>query len=270
MTQLTTFGWRVDSTSLNTLANSVAEWTGQDRISDVRAKELVVAFQPGSVANWDGYHGPAYTLLSIWIAGTDADGAVTLPGGEQEHLRVNWEALQRIFAKRGSPITLERDVPDGAGGVRTLTTEAQVIREVNLGGTRGLRTFSVELFRPYPYWHDAAAPATVTQLGNGTFNITTGGTVDIWDPVITFIGGTDAKLAVDGTVHSIQIDGTPGQNVIVDLGAKTVQLADTTDYIANLTRTSADFLRFPHSSTVALTLTGGGNVDVDWFNGYAA
>lgn len=234
MTILSPYHFTVDGTPLATYAHALESIQGTDVLAAARSKPLEIPYQHGATVDFDTWRKPKTYPLKIWVAGTDPDGQVTDPAGEAGHIRSNLDALLEIFGKKPGPITVTRDIPDGAGGTITLTAQAHVTRQIVAGGSRGLRILIVDLLLPHPFWHEPQVD--VTGQTAASFTITPGGTAVVPDMQIDFAAGASGpRLTHDDTGAWIEIVGTvPTGGVRVDCGARTVtKLADGSFYDAN-------------------------------------
>ena len=264
--------WRADGRSLMDRANSIQVMRGRDVLAARRYRPTEIAYQHGEVANDNRFFKSKELRLDIWVAANDSDGAVTHTEGRAGHIRENLDALWAIFGKKGSAITLQRDVPDYPGaGTITLETDASVIRKAQAQGkfrSGGLtRRIILDLLMPHPFWRELPVN---TSLGQGTGNIATGGNAPINDMVITFqAGDDDPRLTHDDSGDYIEIAGTiPAGDVEVDVGARTVtKLADSSPYDANLLFNRPWWMEWPPAdAALGLTMTATDTVDLSWFD----
>lgn len=210
--------FRVDGTVLATHATALEIVRGTDVLADRRPAMREVAYQHGVVPAWDDYFAAKTLPLLLWVAPNDVDGNVTHPNGQPGHMRENLDALLGIFGKKGSPIVLERDVPDPVTPSAVVTRQAnvKVVRSVVVDGTR-LRRMLVELLFPYPFWHEL--PQVSEPAWSGTKIITPGGNAPVADPVFTFTAAGRVTHSQSGDY----LEATAGTfPLVVDVGLRRV------------------------------------------------
>lgn len=263
--------WRVDGRSLMDRATSIEALENRDNLAPRRYQQQEIAYRHGEVANYDRFFSSKTIALRMWVAAHDADGLVSHSEGPEGHVRENLNELYQIFGKKGSAITLQRDVPDYPGaGTITLEANAQVVNVIQSLGRyqRGLlRRLTVNLLLPHPFWHELPVN-TSAAFGGG--NIATGGNAVINDMVITFkAGDVDPRLTATVSGDYLEISGTvPAGDVEVDVGARTVtKLSDGSAYDANLVKNRAWWMEWPpDTASLALTMTATDTVDLSWYD----
>lgn len=216
MANVTTDVWRADSVNLSTYAHYIDRVAGREVINGKRQPTWHVPFTQGTPLIWDAPYEAKTITLSIIVSNTDADGNITYAGGGPAHLRENLDTLLGLFSKRGSPIALERDVPNPAGGYDTRTAEVTVIEQVAVGGRRGkqIRQLSVPLYMPWPFW--TGGPVTIPTMSPATFEVS--GNAPTW-PTITF--REPGTLILEGTSQYLTADRA---GIVVNTREKTAFL----------------------------------------------
>lgn len=262
---------RIDGLILGTHAHALEDLRGLNGHPDRRHRPVEPAFVAGEIPDYDVLPRARERRLQIWVRGRDADGVVTHPSGPMGHVVENMKLVDRILAKHGSAIAYEQDVPTSAGATETLTGDCQCVRRVEVEGDWDFRRLDVTLRFPYPYLH---GPLITSNGNSGSFTISTAEAVaPIFDMTILFKNGTDPRLTVNEgplTGQYVQWIGSPGASgVEIKPWLGTVrQLPGGSDVIGGLRHNLALWMVWPAGdSSLSLTLTGGGTVDLSYWPG---
>lgn len=249
MTLLATEYVTAGGRDLATYANGTEVIEGVDGIPPLRIPRRRTAYMDGAPADYTPlFFEPKLITLRLWIAGTDADGAVTHAAGPLGHIRDNIRAITGIFSKVGAAIPLERTTFDGVGAssVDTLTADARLAGAVSVGGEAMKRRVDVPLELPHPWWlaptvsRPAASSHTFTPDGDGT----------VANARLTFAG---AGTYVDD--HGGDITLTAG--TIINVKNRTIGSTVNANNQRNRARFgSGHWARWPGGEEVNITVTG--------------
>lgn len=103
----------VDGVRLDTLANNIETLDGRYRMPGVRNEDIVVPGVDGVIPSWNLSWDSNDFSLSMWVNGTDPDGAIPWGSDARNEFEKNWAALTRLFGVRHRPIVLRRTMGDG-------------------------------------------------------------------------------------------------------------------------------------------------------------
>lgn len=209
---------RLDGLIVATYAHGLGTIGGLDVIAGRRSNSHELAYHPGTEEIWDEYPQAKVRTFDVWALPNDADGNVTFANGPLAHLRANIDQLQAILAKRDTFIDVELDVFT-ATGTETRSGRAKVVRAIEVGGRR-IRTWSVSLMFPFPYWN--VLPEVDVNGGvafTGAQSFTVGGGARVHDITVTASG--DGTITHTQTGNVLTIAGSVG-SVVISTRAKTV------------------------------------------------
>lgn len=242
----------VDGVRLDTLAwnvEKVDRATAQRRSGDYDIPNM-----DGALPSLNDPLEPSTFGLSMWLRGTDADGAVPA-AGSLTTLRANLDELLHLFGQRHKLLEL-RETVDAVGTERRAWAKVtdSIAPELNTPGSAG--SFAVAFSLPYGCWEDVA-----TQDFASATNPTPGTALE----VSTLAGATDritdAIFVVDGPAVAPRLTD-PATGMWVELG-RTLAAGESwrfnsatwsSRYGAGVTTGSADATG---TDATAVTNTGG-------------
>lgn len=263
----TSTGWTIAGTDIRTDAFEIETVTGWDSHPGLRGTNLEIAGRDGKRFTGRKYYKSRSFALAIRALPQNSSGAVTHTEGAHAHIRENIDDLLAMLDGADSLISVQRTEPNypGAGTtVREILAEVIATVPIINGQGRYDRTGLVVFEAPHPFWRELPVN---TQLAFTTGNITTGGNIRIGDMVIDFNGFNGVqRLTHDSSGDYIEIDGDTTVNpVTVDVGNRTV-MQNGSPAEDLITFTKEYWMRWPSASTVGLTLTGTGDVDLTWYD----
>lgn len=269
MTILNPFHVRLDGLTVATYAHGLEDISGIDTVVAPSRRGVSAAYNDGTIPRSAPYiFGPKRTAWRMWVAPVDADGAVTLAGGLADHLRVNMEALQKVLGKTRSGITVEYDVPDGAGGTRTLRNIGRLAQDLAPAGTHKTRRVPVGLTFDWPFWDDTTTGLVTKGPYTGAQTLTPAGTAPLVDAKLTCT--VAGRITHDETGEYVEVTSIPGgaSSVIVTLRPPRTVKDNTGADVGNVLDVSHPWgLRFEAGVAANLTITG--TWQLDYFEAYA-
>lgn len=243
--------------TLATVAIGLESVDGYDQVPGGRVGLYEVAYRHGAFIDYDHWKEPRQQRFRAYISPYDADGAVTHANGTAGHRRENLEALAAALASPSRPITVEKLIPHPTTPTATQTLEAEAICPggLEVAGTQ-LRRAAFTLIHPYPFWHltpavgPVAVPASI-DLSDATAPIN--------DMVFVFTG--DGRVTYTNPAYGrtstqyIEISGSAGATVTVDVGARTVKEGSSLRYNW-LLYNNPRWMEWAPGGTINLTTTG--------------
>ena len=241
-------------TTINRTGLAVSDWSGVFGHGGISYTPVEVAGRPGGYVVGDSLPKHRFPTLNMAVGDWPAD--CEAPGEPDGQLL--WDNTDIFLALLTRPTGnyLEVDLPDGSS--RFLHVYA--IDPAPIAQPRTIRSMSVPLYSPHQYWKAGGAQSSDTISGSDTLVV--GGTVNVYDPVLTFAGnGTLQHSDLD---WQLDIAGASGP-VTVDLGARTVtQAGVAADQLLNPSNRLWGWFT-PGSNTVLSSVA----VTVTWRNQYA-
>lgn len=226
----------VDGVRLDTLAWNVEKI---DRATaSRRSGDYDVPSLDGSIPSLNDPLESATYGLSMWLRGTDQDGAIPA-AGSLTTLRNNLDELLHLFGQRHKLLEVRETVDDSGTERRAWAKVTDSIQpDLNTAGSAG--TFTVAMVLPYGMWEDATATDTVL-------------TTPVTAAEVTGLQGStervnDAVFLVKGPASSPRITD-PATGMYVELGTA---LASTDAWRFNSSTWSS---RYGAASTVTLGAT---------------
>lgn len=231
MTVLSTHHYRVGGVTLATYATGLESVAGAETLAALRLRDRPAVAADGSWPDPTGpvFFGPKHVVWQLWVNGEDANGLVTSPNGRPGHMRDNLSALLAVFGAGTGTVLVEKDVPDGAGGVRTLRNWANVGAAVPVGGSHAVKRLRVPLTFRWPFWRDITAGVQTVGPFTGAGSFTPTGDAPAGDLVLTCTaagtlthtdtGDTVTVDAIPGGASSVIITTRPPRSVVTNLGA---------------------------------------------------
>lgn len=227
---------------------------GWENIPGFRGEDLRVPGVDGAIWRPNKPRDVKEFELPVVIFGVDrTTGLVTT--SPPQHIRDNLDHLFRLL----NPILTQVQIRK----VISTDPEREILCQLADGADVGpyqrnplTRAIVLRFTATIPYWRTipALAPASPP-----TFN--PGGNAPVTDAVITFTGGSTPRLTNTSTGDWIELSGSIGSPVTVDVGARTVTQGGIS--ALNLfTRLRRRWMIF-RPVTNNLTLTGGGSVSID-------
>ncbi|MCI0544221.1 MAG: hypothetical protein L0Z49_07205 [Actinobacteria bacterium] len=200
---------------------------------------------------------PMTLMLRLLLRYTDENGAVNHADGEAGHVYENFSLVQRELAGRGLH-SLKRTRPH-AGQVEAL---CKLIGDPTPGDIRIAYLFPLAV--PSGSWRSVTESSAT---GNPPV-VTTGGSRDIWDPIIILSAASTVTVtASDGTEYEIVGGAGPTYPVTVDVGEGTVTDDNGDDARGDVTFTRQEWCRLEANTAISIATTA--STTVKWRNRWA-
>lgn len=265
MTLLSTYHYLIGPADLplSTFAHGVQEVAGLDQMPRLRRRQTMSAHVDGTTpdpAAGPLLFGPKMLNLSLWISGTDANGAVTHANGQAGHVQDNLDALWQIIG--AGEFSIKRLVPDGAGGTRTLTNTARVVGDLTPAGSKGLRRLRLPLELTWPFWRDATTGLLTLGPFTGAQSFTPAGTARLADA--SFICTAAGRITHTQSGDFIEVTSMPGgaSSVTIKLRPPRSVLTNTAVDARNVYNANRGHgLIFEPGALANLTITGTWQID---------
>lgn len=147
----------VDGTRLDTLAWNIETRQGRDTEAAVAGENLDTGMRDGVIWTPHKKRGPGRLVLSMWVGGTDEDGAV--PAGNDDYFKytTNLDNLKRMFGvtHRLLDVRLQMDVA-GDNIRQAMCEKTTIITPDMFAGYPYTAKFAVELTIPGAFLQDVA------------------------------------------------------------------------------------------------------------------
>jgi hypothetical protein len=198
-------------TSINGTAYTITDWSEIFGAVGMSGSPVEVFGRPGSYFAGDGLPSSRFPTLNLAILDRNTSGGLTEPTFAEQK-EANTDTFLAIAASR-SPVPLEVTMADG-------TERYLLVRNLDdalISQPRRLRTISIPLYAEWGWWHAGGNESTDTI--NGADTLVVGGSVPVYDAVLTFAG--DGTFTHSTLGWAIEVTGSGGP-VTVDLGARTV------------------------------------------------
>lgn len=190
-------------------------------------------------------------MLETQIRHTDPTGAVTHLEGASGHAAENLGHINRLLGGGYGPATLRRTWP------HTGQTERPVEGIGEPFVTQNTSTYVFPLMSVWPFW-------TATAVSSTGGNPDVVGAAPIYDPIVTFTGGTDPTVTV-GVYELGVVGAVPAGGVRFDVGAGTItRVTGGTDYSEFGTVSHGEWLVLKRGINTVV-YAGGGTYTVDWY-----
>lgn len=152
--------WKVNGTTLNTLAYNIETLSGREGIPPRRGENIVIPYMSGRL--WVPKVADERPLtLAMWVQDKDVNGTrPSTPTARRAQLRDNTQALKDLFGVYDSLLTLERKIRLGSG-LKTWTAEAECVGSMPFEWEEQhdwFAKFVVDLIMPDPYWYEGGTP----------------------------------------------------------------------------------------------------------------
>lgn len=208
-------------------------------------------FVPGAVPSLHQPYIEKLLFVECQIRWTDPSGLITHVDGAEGHASENLSHLDRLLGGGYGPATLRRDWPNQGVVERPITGAGDPFP------TQNRATLSWPVRSTWPAWKSTAA------LSSSSGNPDVLGHFPIYDPIITFVGGTDVSVTVNG--RQVGIAGAvPGAGVIVNVGTGQVtQVTGGADYSAFLTADNNEWCVL-YRGVNTVVYAGGGTYTIEW------
>jgi hypothetical protein len=158
MTVTTEETWKINGTTLNTMAYNIETLSGRFNIPPRRGSNIVIPYAPGRF--WVAKQPDERPLtLAMWVRDADVDGVV--PSTEQARrakIRDNIETMKNLFGDYDTLLSLEIKIRLGSGLV-TRTGQAECVNTLSFEWEENWiahAKFIAELVMPDPFWYEGA------------------------------------------------------------------------------------------------------------------
>ncbi len=252
---VTTTGFTLAGLDLRQVGWDIGTVNGWDGWPGKRLQETVYGYRHGSQMDDRGFYNSRDIGLQISVHPLLPAGGDSGLIDAAEHIQSNVDDLMGALHSVNDTLLLSRDMPDGT--TRTLEVYPVQAWAIKSGIGAVGRQFGLMLRAPYPFWEQ-----TVQQSQNGetgAFTADNDGNAPIGNMVVTFNTAGTLTHDVSGDFITVTEDG-----LIVDVGARTVKLGSV-HKDNKLTVNRAWWLQMEPGSN-AFTVSGGGNIDLDWFH----
>lgn len=217
MVNTSAYPMTVDGVRLDTLAHNIEVFSGRLGMPAVRGENRVLPGRHGR--KWRAKQfDEASKVLSMWVNGCDADGAI--PGGSNAYreFRKNLDALNTLFGTRHRLLDIKQMQLGETATERQILAEVQQVIDPEVFGFIAAK-FSVELRVPAAFWQDTA-DITYTSAANLASGVIlslagfAGATAPMGDLIYLVKGPANAPKLIDyATAHYVQLatnlaDGT--------------------------------------------------------------
>lgn len=160
MTATTEEEWKINGTTLNTLAYNIETLSGRFNIPPRRGENVVIPYAPGRL--WvEKIPDQRPLTLAMWVRDANTSGVV--PSTEQARraqIRDNIETMKNLFGVYDSLLNIEIKVRLGSGLV-TRTGQAECVNTLDFQWEEDWvrhAKFIAELVMPDPYWYEGGTP----------------------------------------------------------------------------------------------------------------
>ncbi len=248
-----TTGFTLAGLDLRQVGWDIGTVNGWDSWPGKRLQETVYGYRHGAQMDDRGFYKARDIALSISVhpflpAGGGSDDPA-------EHIQSNVDDLLGALHNVSDTLLLSRAMPDGS--VRTLDVYPVQTFAMSKGTGPVGRQFGLLLRAPYPFWQQTGQQSQNGETGS--FTADNDGNAPIGNMVVAF--NTAGTLTHDASGDFITVTES---GLIVDMGARTVK-AGSVHKDNKLTVNRAWWLQMEPGSN-AFTVSGGGNIDLDWFH----
>lgn len=201
--------------SIQNLAINFADFNGLLTYPPKRGQNYTAIGADGTRLSNRKPFGESIITLNLRVYPFDEDGMIVATGGREEHLQQNIETLTELIYGSGLDIIIERDVPDGAGGLDTRFIRGEVLTGFQIGeGEARTKKLSVPVKCAYPFWQSeteySQAITSNTITNNGRAPISNMVIVFPGDGTLTYTNPPDGPHGAPATDEIIEITGSTG------------------------------------------------------------
>ncbi len=251
----TTTGFTLAGLDLRQVGWDIGSVNGWDGWPGKRLQETVYGYRHGAQMDDRGFYNSRDIGLQISVHPLLPAGGDSGLIDAAEHIQSNVDDLMGALHNVNDTLLLSRAMPDGT----TRTLEVYPVQAWAIAKGIGVvgRRFGLMLRAPYPFWEQTGQQSENGETGG--FTAANDGNAPIGNMVITF--NTAGTLTHDASGDFITVIEN---GLIVDVGARTVKLGSV-HKDNKLTVNRAWWLQMEPGSN-AFTVSGGGNIDLDWFH----
>lgn len=209
----------VDGVRLDTLAWNIETRTGRDGEAQLAGENLDTGMRDGVIWTPNKKRGAGRLVLSMWVGGTDEDGAVPVDNDDYWKYTQNLDALKRMFGvtHRQLDVRLQMDAA-GAHIRQALCEKTTMITPEMFASYPYTAKFAVELTIPGAFLQDVADSNYDSQAVDFPGGIPANTTVTLPDPfpaatapmrdmyVVLDGPATNPKILDPRNGHSIQLN----------------------------------------------------------------
>lgn len=200
-------------TSINNTGIGVEDWSRLLGSGGITGRPVEVFGRPGAYLAGDRLGQPRFPTLNMQVTGYDVFAGTGWLATQQQ---TNTDNFLDLLAEPDGNY-LEVDMADGSQRFLYIYN----LDPFSISQPARLRTMSVPLFSPMPYWKEGGTEDTDTV--NGTAPLTVGGNRDVYDFEMVFAG--DGTATHNGEGWTIQVTGSGGA-VTVDMTTQPISVTE--------------------------------------------